>query len=387
MTRRFGTNWPIVLVSRRLSLAGYFVWFRGLAPLAGSSVSETVRCLVSSRAAKYICILSPEALTDPDFTARRFAAQAAGLQRDESLVLPALARQIDPTTLDQDTKKLSFADFSGGWAHGLDDVEKVLAATNCPRKPDGAGQQVLRSYVPTELVSNEPESLASNLFQVVRVPPAILRFYSTAPLLDEEGPLASKWAFRKVTDTHFLSFHRPPANLMREFGLTAKGGSVWNSQTEFDGIEVRDLIKELLKKSINAECRRRGLVYCPDRKVTYFPEGLLKNEFLRFRDAAGVPQSFTVTGERKYGRGDRATMYRYQTAPVFVPIGSFADGYEIILRIRVRLFASAWLPRLLPSIRAPLQTSVGSTSFAGADDHLGRAGSALASRQMVQSIC
>lgn len=71
-------------------------------------------------------------------------------------------------------------------------------------KPNGAGQLVLRSYVQTELVSNEPESLASNLFQVVRVPPAILRFYSTAPLLDEEGPLAGKWAFRKVTDTHFL---------------------------------------------------------------------------------------------------------------------------------------------------------------------------------------
>jgi hypothetical protein len=78
--------------------------------------------------------------------------------------------------------------------------------------------------------------------------------------------------------------------------------------------------------------------------VLYFPVGLLKNEFLRFRDAVGDAQSFTVTGERKHGRGERASTFRYHTAPVFAPIGSPTEGYELILRIRVRLTDTNGVP-------------------------------------------
>jgi hypothetical protein len=73
-------------LARRLILAGYHVWCRGLAPLAGSSVAEPIRGLLTNRAFRYICILSPESLADPDFTARRNIAQAVGLQRGEDLV-------------------------------------------------------------------------------------------------------------------------------------------------------------------------------------------------------------------------------------------------------------------------------------------------------------
>lgn len=104
-----------------------------------------------------------------------------------------------------------------------------------------------------------------------------------------------------------------------------------------DGVNVPDLVKELLKKSIIAECRRRGLLFCSDREVIYFPAGLLKNEFLRFRDVNGKSKSFTVTGERQHGRGERASKFLYQTVPVFVPIYSPTEGYEMLLRIRVRL--------------------------------------------------
>ena len=324
-------------LSRRLSLCGYSVWCRGLAPLAGSSTSETIRRLLASRAAHYVSILSPQSVQDPDFSARRSSALAIGHQRTSTFFVPVLAQPINRETLDQDTRLLNFADFSDGWATGLQSVLDVLSSSNCPRRPEGTSELVLHSYFPSELVLNEPESLSSNLFKVSSFPAAILRFYSSKPLDADNGLLTGQWAFRRISDTHFLSFHRPPHELASEYGITAKGGSVWNSRSEMDGVNIPDLVKELLRKSIIAECRRRGLLFCADREVIYFPSGLLKNEFLRFHDSNGTSKSFTVTGERTHGRGDRSSKFRYQMVPVFVPIGSPAEGYEMLLRIRVRL--------------------------------------------------
>jgi hypothetical protein len=324
-------------LARRLTLAGYHVWCRGLAPLAGSSANDTIRGLLSSRAFRYLCILSPESLADPDFTSRRNMAQAIGMQRGQPITIPAVARPIDEAALDQETRRLTPASFHPAWATGLKGIEEALTAANCPRKPERARDLAIRSYFPGEILQNEPEPLASNLFRVASFPQALLRFYSAKPLEDEDGPLAGTWGFRKVGPTHFLSFHHPPGALVRELGITGKGGAVWNVQTEIDGIQVDDLITELIKKSLYAECRRRGLLYCSDRRLVYFPSGLLRNDNLRFQKLDGSSTFFCVVGERTHGGGERAKKYRYHVAPVFVPRGDAVSGYEIIVRIRVHI--------------------------------------------------
>ena len=321
-------------LSRRLTLAGFRVWCRGLAPLAGSSATDTIRSLINSRAHRYIAILSPEAVTDPEFTVRRTAALAAGAQRGSPILLPAIARPFNTNLVDQETRELTHAQFDASWAEGLKSVESALSAANCPRNPNGANELAIRSYFPEEIIKNETETLASNLFKAIRFPEVIHRFYSTTPL-DDNGPLTGQWAFRRVSDTHFLSFHRPPVQLVIDHGITSKGGSVWKAVTEIDGIPVSDLITELIKKSLYAECRRRGLHFCNDRRLTYFPAQLLRNDTLRVEKFDGSQTHFSVVGERSHGWKDRATKYRYHIAPVFVPKGDPESGYEIITRIRV----------------------------------------------------
>jgi hypothetical protein len=324
-------------LARRLTLAGYRVWCRGLAPLAGSSVTETIRGLLNNRAFRYICILSPEALTDPDFTARRNMAQAVGQQRGPGFVLPALATPIDTNALDQETRGLVAARFTRGWADGLKDVEEVLATTNCPRKPEGARELAIRSYFPPDIVLSEPETLASNLFRVIRLPQAILRFHSQHSIDHEGSPYLAQWGYRKIGPNHFLSFHHPPIELATDLGIISKGGAVWNSVTEIDGVRVNDLIKELIKRSLYAECRRRSLHYCQDRNLVYFPFDLLAHDHLSFRKLSGQATFFKVAGERTHGKGGRARKYRYNLAPVFAPKEAYQGGYEIIVRIRLRL--------------------------------------------------
>jgi hypothetical protein len=323
-------------LARRLTLAGYHVWCRGLAPLAGSSPAETIRSLLANRAFRYLPVLSPDALADPDFTARRSIAHAFGLQRGETLTIPIFAGQVDANSLDQDTRRLASARFDSGWATGLKAVEETLATTPCPRKPEGARELAIRSYFPSEIVLHEPELLASNLFRVKQVPQVILRFYSEKPI-EDDGPVSGQWGYRKITSTHFLSFHPPPPELARELKIVPKGGSVWRSLSLMDDVKIEDLVTELLKKSLYAECRRRGLAYSDDRRMVYFPPGLLKNETLKFQRLDGSSTHFWVTGERTHGKGDRARKYRYYVAPVFVPKGDPENGYEVIVRIRVHI--------------------------------------------------
>jgi len=324
-------------LARRLTLAGYHVWCRGLAPLAGSSITETIQGLLSNRAFRYVCILSPESLADPDFTARRNIAQAVGMQRDGGLVLPALAKPIEVNALDQEMKRLTTARFTPTWADGLKEIEDVLATANCPRKAEGAKELAIRSYFPPDIVLAEPEMLASNLFRVIKLPQAILRFHSEQPIEDEGSPHLPGWAHKTVGPTHFLSFHHPPIELARDFGIESKGGAVWTTVSELDGVRIDDLIKELIKKSLYAECRRRGLHYCQDRELVYFPFDLLKHDHLSFRKISGEATFFSVAGERSHGRGALTQKYRYHLAPVFAPKEASDGGYEIIVRIRLRL--------------------------------------------------
>ena len=91
-------------LARRLTLAGFRVWCRGLAPLAGCSATDTIRSLITSRAYRYVAVLSPEGVADPEFTARRNAALAAGAHRGSPILLPAIARPFD-TNLVEVAKK------------------------------------------------------------------------------------------------------------------------------------------------------------------------------------------------------------------------------------------------------------------------------------------
>jgi hypothetical protein len=156
---------------------------------------------------------------------------------------------------------------------------------------------------------------------------------SNAQGLDKLG----HWGHRQVDPSYLLSFHYAPGQLAKDLGIVYKDRIVWNTVPEICGIRVEDLLKELVKKSLYAECLRRGLHYCEDRDLVYFPFDLLKNDHLPFRKLNGQGTFFNVAGERTHGKGERARKFHYHVAPVFVPKESSAGGYEIIVRIRLRL--------------------------------------------------
>jgi hypothetical protein len=332
------TESPLALwIARRLTLAGYRVWCRHLAPLAGSSAAETIKALIRARAFRYLPILSPAAVESPDLTSRRSFAHAIGEERHAELVLPLYAAEVDSERLDHETRRLIGAHFETGWAGGLKQLLAALNAALCPKCDDGASSSVLHSLMPPDVLVDSEELLAANVFPVKTVP-ALLRCFKCDEPLTHDRILESRtaWAFRMVSPNRFISFCPPPAELQERFSLTPACTLEWRDHKEMDSIATYDLTKELLRRSIDVACASKGLVYCADRQLFYFPSGVTEHNMLSVNPVHGKRRRVGVVGERTFGVGQRKAKYRYYVAPTF--FCSWRSGrYEIVVRLRLRI--------------------------------------------------
>lgn len=324
-----------VWLCRRLSLVGYLVWCRTLAPVAGSTLSDTVESLVRQRGFRYLPILSDSALANADYTARR--AVATALAKDA--VIPILGELKDETKVDAKLKGLECLRFDQGWAKGLGNLLDVLTAAHCP-KASADPRIVLRSFIAPEVVRLIPEEVISNRFKVLLVPEIIQRFSLDTDLDDKlELEAMKSWAFRRVHARRLLAFSTPPSDLGKKLGTRSAGGDLWQAFPNIDGIKTNHLVPELVRKSLDVACTTKGLSRCDERRTVYFPENLLSSDRLYFVKDNGSRSFVNVAGRRKFWRPTASSYYRYHLAPVFS--ASFSeDGsrtLSVLVRIRVRI--------------------------------------------------
>lgn len=324
-------------LARRLTLAGFRVWCRNLAPLAGSSVNESIKTLIKTRAHRYLPILSSSAIGSPEMASRRAFAHATGENRNAELVLPVYAASIATSLLDAETGRLEGVHFENSWADGLKNLLAVLDATQAPKDAVGHVPFVLESFMPPNVLVNQPETLGANVFPVSRVPPYLKRWDCTQSLAPDDIANARLiWAFRKVAANRFISFCEPPAGLTNQFGMSFAGRTNWNDIIEMDRIRTRDIVKEVLRRSLDVACASKGLIYCADRGFFYFPQKLVTRDQLPVQPLAEKPRRVGVVGERKFGSGRNKSRYRYYLAPTFSAIWN-SDCYGIILRPRIHV--------------------------------------------------
>jgi hypothetical protein len=231
-------------LARRLTIEGYSVWCRSIAPVGGSSLNATIDVLVKQRAFRFLPILSPVAVSDPDLSARR--AVAATVSHD--MLLPIVAAPFEKERLDTKTRALEPVHFENSWASGLKQLLDLLAVAHCPQASSGGAGIALRSFMPPDVTSKQPEMLYTNRFRVLQVPDAILRFTSMKPLEgDRFYQVQRQWAFRRVDPQSFLAFHPPPDAVQAELDIQNAGGAAWEHFVEIDGILTRNLVPELIR--------------------------------------------------------------------------------------------------------------------------------------------
>ena len=247
--------------------------------------------------------------------------------------------------------------FEDSWAAGLKELLDVLTATQCPRSTSGGIGIALRSFMPPDVISHQAETLYSNRFRPT-VPDAILRFTATTAMGDDRFYQAQlQWAFRRVDPHNFLAFHPPPDALRDAFGTRNAGGASWPHVPVIDGIVTYHLAPELLRKSLTVECTKRGLRFCDQSHLLYFPQDLVSSDRLYFKKPDGNKSFVSAAGRRMYWRPQQSTPYRYHLAPVFSAETHPSGGLAFFVRVRLRLTDDDGLPlkgRIIVSCRKHL---------------------------------
>ena len=242
------------------------------------------------------------------------------------------------------TRALEFVHSEDSWATGLKQLLDVLTAAQCPRSVSGGIGIALRSFMPPDVISHQAETLYSNRFQAA-VPDAILRFTATTAMEDDRFYQAQlQWAFRRVDSHSFLAFHPPPDALWDEFGIRNAGGASWRDVPSIDGILTHHLAPELLRKSLTVECIKRGLQFCDQSHLLYFPRRLVSSDRLYFKKPDGNRSFVSAAGRRTYWRAYRSMPYRYHLAPVFSAETLPSGGLALFVRVRARLTDDDGIP-------------------------------------------
>ena len=309
-------------LARKLTADGYAVWYKTIKYLGDDHYPQDINKAIKTQTFRVIAVYSKSFFESTDEIGLRALALDVGKDLEIDFLIPL---SVDPQERDANRDGVEPIQFGRNWAKGLAAMTEKLSALNCP-KPRFDGRVVSSSfYDETEIVSTNTETLYSNSFLIESIPPIVQRFQVSPGFLEKE--YENRWAFRKVVDRLVFSFFPPPEEIMREIAIQNTGGYswrdfseiTWSENDEMKKVYVTNLIPELIRKSVKVHCQEKGLKYCSENELVYFPDGLV----VRNRLPALLPDGtrlapLGVYGERKYYRpDDKSTYYRYYLAPTF----------------------------------------------------------------------
>lgn len=149
--------------------------------------------------------------------------------------------------------------------------------------------------------------------------------------------LRGRWAFVELGATRLVAFTLPPENAIPAIKVNRTPEFLWQHLKEQGGKRTQDLAKELAWRSLQVVCAQKGLRFCHDRKVFYFPERESGEWNQAIRHVDGRATSVQLTGERTKGWGERASRFLYQLAPVFRPQVDVDGSWNVVVKVYVRV--------------------------------------------------
>jgi len=322
-------------LARRLVAEGYLVWYEDLNLLGGEVYPESVDEAIRDRAFCVIALYSRASLVNPEVTRQRAFALSIGRDHNGDFFIPIDVDGINLSQVDRVTSSLVFIPFTNNWASGLQQLLSKLDSSGCPKPLYHGKTIVAQSLLGKDVLSDQTETLLSNCLQVERLPQVIHRFKAARQVPGDLERFKFEWAYRQVDPVTFLSFYQPPLHVLEKNALRLNGSELWQNVESIDGILARNLVSELIRKSLIVKCHQRGLRFCADTGLHYFPWGLLNRlEFIR---PNGSRSYINVTGQRKFWRPSGAQQYRYHIAPVFSVAQDLFDDFTVLVYIRIRL--------------------------------------------------
>jgi hypothetical protein len=172
----------------------------------------------------------------------------------------------------------------------------------------------------------------------LQLPAAMLIHELTRPLTEaEKAELRGQWAFVELSPSRLVSFSSRPQGSLPLRDHRQHTEFSWTDSSHREGKPSEDLAKELVRRSLELICMQKGLKYCDDRDVFYFPEREDGEWNQPIRHVDGRLTRVQLTGERNKTRGDNVQTTLYQLAPRFRPQREVDGTWNVVLNIYVRV--------------------------------------------------
>lgn len=226
-------------------------------------------------------------------------------------------------------------DKSENWDKILSSILKQLKSEGFP-KEDAKSSYLFDLIKGKEsTVIEEEEDYYTNYLEVESLPKLVLEIKAEEKLFNDDiVRLIGNWAFRKINSSTFLSLEPPPPSLFKkDFRVQNK---YYVSQSQIRGIDSKNLLRELIYKSINTYCQKKGLKYCGISKLIYFDHQLLPKSKIHFELPNGDKTYVQTSGMRTYNSAGNKIPYQYFLAPNF-NVRFEADRFRVYIQPRYRL--------------------------------------------------
>lgn len=324
-------------LAEKLTVQGYAVWARQFSRLGGEAFPENLDSAIQNKAARVISVYSTNAIADPEVVRVRSLTKLIGDELGVNMLIPVLVEEIKHDDLDKASRSLDFIDFSDSWAHGLRAVLGKLEGENIPQPIVGGSHIAASTFLDQDVLVDQPEWLYTNCLRIEKVPLIVHRITAKNGLPWRQArELEFQWPHRRIDRHRYLSFQTPPREIMVDHDFGFDGGVAWRETDEIDGVNVDNLVSELIRKSVNSHCIARGLEHTADRGMIYFPSGLVNSNRLRFTRPDGSSSWVKAAGSRKFWSPERSEVYSYHLAPDFYVSQRLFERF--VLKLRVRIF-------------------------------------------------
>jgi hypothetical protein len=282
-------------LAARLTAEGYFVWRDREQMLGGERWTTEVEDAIRNKTFRMLALVSAKSLhKDVPSKERSFASGLAATRGDKDFILPLI---LDGTSafelglLFHDVIPIPFV----SWASGLRQLTMKVKSIAAPHRSIEEGRsQAAASYLPPPVTIQSAEELLSNCLLFEKVPEAI-HVYRVTLADDDAIKLVDTWACKAIDKKTFAAFSPPPLPLLK--GYERQERALWRHQETFRGFDTKNLVSELLRRTVEVRALQRGLVERDER--FFFLKGGRPNDKLGYLNANGKRVPVTVVGIRK----------------------------------------------------------------------------------------